>query len=311
MHDTLFLRSHAKINFYLDVLNKRADGFNDIETIFQTVSLCDRLTLRDAESGLNLSCDDPGLAQEADNLVLKAGRALLAHAGRDFGAEMRLEKRIPVAAGLAGGSGDAAAALVGLNALWRLGLDDETLSRIALTLGSDVPYCLRGGTALATGRGELLEALPEVPKTWLVLVHPPVGVSAGWVYTHPRLERSKEAPTAGRTPRFARALEALARGDFAAAVFNRMEPVVFEAHPSLAALKRHLLDLGASAAAMSGSGSTIFGVFASETAARAAAEAIADVRVTVAHTVATGVVIDSGGELDGEETPPCEGAPAA
>ncbi len=290
MQHALTLHSHAKINFYLDVLDKRADGFNNIETIFQTVSLSDRLTLKVVESGLNLSCDHAALAAEADNLVLRAARALQAHTGCDLGVEMRLEKRIPIAAGLAGGSGDAAAALVGLNTLWGLDLDPETLARIALTLGSDVPYCLRGGTAIATGRGEVIEPLPEVPTTWLVLVHPPVGVSAGWVYTHPQLQRSEERPVNERTPRFAEAIAALSRGDLAAAVFNRMESVVFAEHPQLASWKAQLLELGAIAAAMSGSGPTIYGIFATEADARHAAAAIAGAPVSVAHTVSAGVL---------------------
>ena len=289
MQHAITFYSHAKINFYLDVLDKRADGFNNIETIFQTVSLSDSLTVIAVESGLHLSCDHAGLAAEADNLVLRAARALQAHTGRDLGAEMRLEKRIPIAAGLAGGSGDAAAALVGLNELWRLDLDANILADIALSLGSDVPYCLHGGTALATGRGEVIEALPEVPETWLVLVHPPVGVSAGWVYTHPRLQRSAEQPVGGRTPQFARALDALAHGDIAGAVFNRMESVVFEAHPQLAAWKARLLSLGATAAAMSGSGPTIYGVFASRAEALHAANAIVDAPCSVVSTVATGI----------------------
>jgi 4-diphosphocytidyl-2-C-methyl-D-erythritol kinase len=289
VHDRIVLNSHAKINFYLDVLDQRADGFNNIETIFQTISLCDRLTLTRDGGALELHCDHADLAAEPDNLVLRAGRALLAHAGCTAGARMWLEKRIPVAAGLAGGSGDAAAALAGLNELWELGLSPAALNELALGLGSDVPYCLRGGTARATGRGEEIVALPEIPETWLVLVHPPVGVSAGWVYKHPQLERSGEVPVNGQTPRFARALAALAAGDIPSAVFNRMERVVFEAHPALAAWKGRLLEAGCIAAAMSGSGPTLYGVCDSEAQARSVAAAFDDVITTVAHSVGTGL----------------------
>jgi 4-diphosphocytidyl-2-C-methyl-D-erythritol kinase len=284
----IVIESHAKINLYLEVLAKRDDGFNNIETIFQTVSLADTLTLEAADA-LTFTCDDPALAAEPDNLVERAARALLAHAGVTRGARMHLAKRIPVAAGLAGGSGDAAAALFGLNQLWQLGVDDTALATLALALGSDVPYCLRGGTALATGRGEVIAGLDELPESWFVLVHPPVGVSAGWVYRHPGLARNIEVPVAGRTPRFARALEALSRGDLAACVFNGMEGVVFAEHPQLAAWKSELLAHGCTAAAMSGSGSTLFGIARDAAHAREVAARFPGVRTSVVRSVAQGL----------------------
>lgn len=288
MSPLLTFHTHAKINLYLDVIDRREDGFNNIETIFQTVSLSDRLTFAPADA-LTLDCDHAALAAEPDNLVLKAGRALLARAGIVRGAKITLEKRIPIAAGLAGGSGDAAAALAGLNALWGLGYDDATLAEIGATLGSDIPYCLRGGTALATGRGEAITPLPELPRTWLVLVHPPIGVSAAWVYRHPKLERSTETRVDGQTLQFTRALKALAAGDLPAVIFNRMEGVVFAEHPQFAAWKDRLLGLGCTAAAMSGSGSTLFGLCSGEAQARAVAEGFAEAPATVVHTVAQGV----------------------
>lgn len=287
----LKLRSYAKINFYLDVLDQRDDGYNNIETLFQTVSLADRLTIEINENDLHLTCDHLGLAMESDNLVLRAARALQAHTHSHRGARLHLEKRIPIAAGLAGGSGDAAAALVGLNQAWDLGLSTEVLATLALGIGSDIPYCLHGGTTLATGRGEHLVPLPEVPKTWLVLVHPAIPISAAWVYRHPHLGRSAERPTDGRTPRFRAATEALAQGDFAAAVFNRMEAPVFEAHPKMALWKERLLLAGCRAAAMSGSGSTLFGVCLDEAHAQAVAAAFRDAPTNIVHTVPHGVQV--------------------
>ena len=288
MSPLLTFHTHAKINLYLDVLDRRDDGFNNIETIFQTVSLSDRLTFAPADA-LTLDCDHAALAAEPDNLVLKAGRALLAHAGISRGAKITLQKRIPIAAGLAGGSGDAAAALTGLNALWSLGYDDATLAQIAATLGSDIPYCLRGGTALATGRGEVITPLPELPRTWLVLVHPLIGVSAAWVYRHPKLGRSTETRVDGQTPQFTRALAALAAGNLAEVIFNRMEGVVFAEHPQLATWKERLLALGCTAAAMSGSGSTLFGLCSGEAEARAIAADFREAPVTVVRTVGQGI----------------------
>lgn len=285
----LKLRSFAKINFYLDVIDRRADGFNNIETLFQTVSLADTLHIEPRSEGLHLTCDHLGLAMEADNLVLRAARALQEHSGTQQGARLHLEKRIPIAAGLAGGSGDAAAALVGLNDAWGLGVGEGELAQIALALGSDIPYCLSGGTKLATGRGEGLQPVPEIPTTWLVLVHPAIPISAAWVYKHPRLERSTQSRVDGLTPRFREAIDALAHGDFAAAVFNRMEGPVFEAHPKMAIWKERLLHAGCSAAAMSGSGSTLFGICQNEVHAQAVAEAFRDVPTSIVHTVPHGV----------------------
>ena len=271
--DALALRSHAKINLYLDVLPRRTDGYHDIETVFQTVGLWDELRLEDVASGaVTLTCSRPDLETGDTNLVCRAAALLRARTRCTRGVAMHLRKNIPVAAGLAGGSGNAAAALAGLNRLWRLGLSAETLAAMALELGSDVPYCLRGGLAAATGRGELLVPLGGVHACWYVLVHPPLAVSTAQAYNHPLLEKNAEARTDGRTAPFQRALDALAAGDLRGAVFNRMERPVFAMHPVLAEIKARLLAAGCIAAAMSGSGPTMFGVCADEAGARRAAE---------------------------------------
>jgi 4-diphosphocytidyl-2-C-methyl-D-erythritol kinase len=288
----LKVRSYAKINFYLDVLDRRDDGYNNIETLFQTVSLFDRLSIERSEKKLHLSCDHIGLAMEPDNLVLRAARALQAHTGTHLGARMHLEKKVPIAAGLAGGSGDAAAALVGLNKVWELGLTADVLATLALGIGSDIPYCLRGGTALATGRGEEISPLGEVSTLWLVLVHPAIPISAAWVYKHPRLGRSAERVVDGRTPRFRAAIAALESGEIAAAVYNGMEAPVFEAHPKMALWKERLLLAGCRAAAMSGSGSTLFGICQDEVHAQAVAAAFRDAPTSIVHTVPRGTEVE-------------------
>ncbi|MFO7974179.1 MAG: 4-(cytidine 5'-diphospho)-2-C-methyl-D-erythritol kinase [Candidatus Hydrogenedentota bacterium] len=285
MATTLKIRAHAKINLYLDVLDRRSDGFHNIETIFQTVSLSDELTFTDLAFGIELECSRPDLSTGPDNLVRKAAALLQAKTGCTRGAGIYLEKNIPVAAGLAGGSVNAAAALEGLNALWELGLSHEELRAFALELGSDVPYCLEGGTRGATGRGEELFPLPSLPETWCVLVHPPVQVSTPAVYNSPDLDRNTEHPSEGRTPSFRKALEALRKGDWQHAVFNRMEGPVFAQYPELGSLKQRLLDARCIAAAMSGSGSTLFGICASRDAAEHTAESLVPYATTVVTTV--------------------------
>lgn len=282
-------RSYAKINLYLDVLNRRPDGFTNIETIFQTVGLWDELRLAPAESGIHFTCSDPALADPASNLVCRAAMLLREETGASSGVSLHLEKRIPVAAGLAGGSGNAAAALIGLNGLWDLGLATADLERLAGKLGSDVPYCLHGGTVAATGRGERMVALDPIPPQWLVLVHPPIAITASHAYGHPRLTRNMETTMGGKTAAFRRALDRLAEGDLPALVFNRMESGVFHDHPVLAKIKTRLRDLGCTASAMSGSGPTIFGLCATESAARAAAEQFIETPVSVLQTVNRGV----------------------
>ena len=283
-------RSHAKINLYLDVLDRRGDGFTNIETVFQTVGLCDELHFAPAETGTHFTCSDSALADPEGNLVCRAAALIRARTGANQGISIHLEKHIPVAAGLAGGSGNAAAALVALNDLWALGLSNSELDALARELGSDVPYCIRGGTVAATGRGELMEVLDPIPPQWLVLVHPPLAVTAGHAYGHPKLTRNTTEPVAGRTPAFREALDRLATGDIAGTVFNRMESGVFHEHPELAAIKTRLRDLGCTASAMSGSGPTVFGLCPDEKTARSVATHIQDYATTVLQTTAHGVL---------------------
>ena len=282
-------RSHAKINFYLDVLDKRDDGFNNLETLFQTVELYDELQIERTDGAVTLTCSNASLDTGSSNLVCQAADLLRTTAARAGGAKMHLEKNIPVAAGMAGGSGNAAAALVGLNDIWRLGLDRTALHALALELGSDVPYCLEGGCAAATGRGEVITPLPALPETWVVLVHPPIQVSTARVFYHDLLERSPEAPLVGKTPAFLAAIERLKAGRVPEVVFNRLEVPVFRDHPALAAVKEELLALGCPAAAMSGSGATVFGLCRGKDAAEAVAAGMGGHKTTVTRTTEIGV----------------------
>lgn len=252
-------RSYAKVNLYLDVLCKRRDGYHNIETIFQTVNLFDEMTFMD-DNHLSMTCSGAELDTGASNLVYRAAALLQEQTGCKQGARIHLEKKIPIAAGLAGGSGNAAATLAALNKLWDLRLSVACLARYARMLGSDVTYCLYGGAMAATLRGENLFSLKPLKEVWFVLVHPPVAVSAAHVYNHSLLGMNVERPFAGRTPTFRKMLRALQEEDYASVVFNRMEQPVFEEHKTLGKIKNVLLEAGCHGAAMSGSGPTLFGV---------------------------------------------------
>lgn len=289
MSTIMTYRSYAKLNLYLDVLNKRRDGFHNIETIFQTVSLADDITFEDQPNLITMTCSSTELDTGEGNLVHRAAMLLREQAGCKMGVRIHLEKRIPIAAGLAGGSGNAAATLIALNKFWDLRLSDERIRGLALKLGSDVPYCTLGGAAAATHRGEELISLPPIAPVWFVLVHPSIAVSAGHAYNHPMLEHSPQTPFAGRTPAFRGAIRTLAGGAIPYIIFNRMERPVFHDYPQLAEIKQRLLDLGCSAAAMSGSGPTIFGVCSERRLAARIAEMLPEYRTSIVNPVPVGV----------------------
>ncbi len=282
-------RSYAKINLYLDVLDKRPDGFNNIETIFQTAGLFDELAFEERKNRVTLTCSGAELDTGEGNLVYRAAMLLREYTGCRQGARIHLEKHIPVAAGLAGGSGNAAATLIALNELWETGLRLDQLRTLAGELGSDVPYCTLGGTAAATGRGEELEALPFIGEQWLILVHPHIAVSAAHIYNHPALERNLQAPEDGRTPAFRAALNALRNGTIAGHVFNRMESAVFADHPRLKHTKQQLSGQGCTAAAVSGSGPTLFGLCEDKRHAESVAAALSEHDSSVVCVVPVGV----------------------
>lgn len=256
---TRALEAFAKVNRSLVVLGKRPDGYHEIDTLFQTIDLSDELAFEE-DDRLTLSVDGGDVPADETNLVLRAARALQAFAGADRGARLRLVKRIPSGAGLGGGSADAAAALLGLNALWGLGLTAAALCPLANSVGSDVAFFLFGGRARGTGRGERIEPLPEAPDESLVLLFPPFGMPTPDVY------RALDAPPLAEPPPSRRAGEASDRNDLEAAA-ERLRP-------ELSALRASLRGAGAVSARLSGSGSTVFGVFGSREEARRAAEAL-------------------------------------
>ena len=183
---TITVTAPAKVNLHLEVLGLRSDGFHELAMVMQSIDLCDRLSVANTADGqLQLSCDAPELTIADDNLVLRAAQLLRDRSGfQELGASMHLEKRIPIGAGLAGGSSDGAAALVALNALWGLGYSDRQLEKLAAELGSDMPFCIAGGSQLCFGRGERLEPLPAPadPLAVLLVKDPTVSVSTPWAY---------------------------------------------------------------------------------------------------------------------------------
>lgn len=249
----LTLEAFAKVNRSLVVRGRRPDGYHEIDTLFETVDLSDRLSFSEAET-LGLRSDDPSIPSGESNLVLKAARHLAAEAGVPARGQVWLTKRIPSGGGLGGGSSDAAAALRGFSALWRVSPGADDLRRIAAGLGSDVAFFLHGGRARGTGRGEVVAPLPDAERPeWLVLVFPPFPMPTPDVY------RALGAPelTGGDTPPN---LSASVPGEFPDR--NDLEAAAERLRPELAEIRRRLADLGARSARLSGSGSTVFGVFA-------------------------------------------------
>jgi 4-diphosphocytidyl-2-C-methyl-D-erythritol kinase len=250
------LQTSAKVNLALEVLSKRSDGYHEIATVMQAVDLFDRLTLETAPT-ISLETDDSTLPTDDRNLIVRAAKLLRQAAGVDAGARIRLRKRIPVAAGLGGGSSDAAATLWGLSRLWRLGWPNRRLAELAVQLGMDVSFFLASGPALATGRGERLERLPVAGGFALVLVNPRVPLSTREVYA--RVPPGWHAEPSG-TQRFVEALRTRNTTKVAAALTNNLEGLVTPSLPVIGRMKAALLAAGALGAVMSGSGPTVVGM---------------------------------------------------
>lgn len=252
----MVLRTAAKVNLALDVLGKRADGYHEISTVMQAVELFDRLTVETADA-ISLVMSDPALPSDDANLVARAARLLREASGVEMGARIRLDKRIPVAAGLGGGSSDAAAALWALSRLWGVRWTRGRLVELAARLGMDVPFFLGRGRALATGRGERLRSLPAVGGYALVLVNPNFPLSTREVYG--RVPVGWRAEPLG-TRRMLEALKTRSAQRVAAALANSLEGIVEPTVPAIGGMKAALLAAGALGAAMSGSGPTVFGL---------------------------------------------------
>jgi 4-diphosphocytidyl-2-C-methyl-D-erythritol kinase len=269
------LASHCKVNLLLNILGKRTDGFHELETIMHPVGVTDQLAFERGGQGITLTCNSPSLPTDSQNLVHRAATAFLKEAAIKEGVRIHLEKRIPLAAGLGGGSGNAAVALVGLNRLFGAPLSQQALYRLAASLGSDVPFFLQSNPALATGRGEEVTSLgpfSALENAAFFLAHPGFGISTAWAYQS--LARFPSALN-GSPGRAEKLVGLLREQDIKAAskeFYNSLEAPALEKYPLLALFQDFLRENGALATLMSGSGSTTFAVAASINAGQSLAE---------------------------------------
>ena len=256
------LKAPAKINLSLDVLGKLPNGYHSLSMIMQTISLFDSVTLTrdDSTPGIVLECDFPYVPNNSKNIAWKAAEVFYKKFGPG-GVRIHIEKKIPVAAGLAGGSADAAAVLNGLNTLYGSPFGIDELSAMGLTLGADVPYCLHGGTCLAEGVGEKLTVLDEFKGFWLVLIKPPFPVSTPWVF------KNLDLSNLGERPNNLLLIEAMRAKDVdrvGKLMKNVLESVTIKVHPEIERIRMDLLNFGAVGSRMSGSGPSTFGFFENE-----------------------------------------------
>ena len=272
---TLEKPSPCKVNLLLNILDRRADGFHELETVMHPVNLNDHLRFQRGGSGVQLTCDEPALPIDSTNLVHRAATAFLAAARIPDGVQIHLEKKIPMAAGLGGGSGNAATTLLGLNELFSQPLSPPQLHEIAASLGSDIPFFLQTKPAMATGRGERIAPLdffPALRGHWFLLIHPGFGIATAWAY-----QQLAHFPSAlnGQPGRAQKLIALLQAGDLAAAsaaFYNSLEAPALRKYPVLALFQEFLRAHGAVATLMSGSGSTTFALTQSQAAAAELAE---------------------------------------
>ena len=265
-------KAYAKINIGLDVLRRREDGYHEVRMIMQTVDICDNLILeRTAKSGILILTDKEELPVNQDNLIYKAADLLMKEKNITEGVSITLTKRIPIAAGMAGGSSDAAATMRGLNQLFELGYSTEELQKLGVRLGADIPYCIVGGTMLSEGIGEILNPLPTPPACHLVVAKPDINVSTKFVY------ENLHADSLTYHPDIDGMIEALRTGNLQGItdrLGNVLETVTVREYPIIEEIKELMRQEAAANALMSGSGPTVFGIYTNQELAEQAAQAI-------------------------------------
>jgi 4-diphosphocytidyl-2-C-methyl-D-erythritol kinase len=283
----LHLNAFAKVNLTLDVGAERSDGYHDVESVMHTIALHDSITLREAGSGVELSVlDGADVPADHRNLVVRTAQMLREMFNVQRSVQIELTKRIPVAAGLGGGSSDAAVTLLGLVQLWKLRLEGRQVRSLAAKLGADVPFFLEGGGAVARGKGEKLTFLPPLPTTWVVLASPRTQVLTTWAYKQLQPASITSRPD---TPGMIAAVRREEVREVGRLLHNVFEPVITAVHPIIAELKGKILNGEAYGASMSGTGPTVFGLMANEAAARKVADdlrTMPDVNVHVTRTFA-------------------------
>ena len=265
------MKAYAKINLGLDVVRRLENGYHEVKMIMQTVGIYDELTFQRQESGICITTDSGELPTNEDNLIYKAARLLMDKYQLQEGVRIHLQKNIPIAAGMAGGSTDAAATFKGINELFGLGASEDELKELAVKVGADVPYCIMGGTALAEGIGEKLTRLPNAPECILLVAKPDINVSTKFVYEH------LDAAGVEHHPDIDGMITAIEEQDLVGVVDrleNVLETVTVPAYPIIDTIKSKMLEMGAEGSLMSGSGPTVFGIFTDEGKAREAYEYI-------------------------------------
>ncbi|ABR50675.1 4-diphosphocytidyl-2C-methyl-D-erythritol kinase [Alkaliphilus metalliredigens QYMF] len=264
------LKSRAKINLSLDVLGRRSDGYHEVEMIMQQIDLYDLITLeerKDSEIRISTQCEF--IPTNEDNIAYRAAEIIRENSGINRGVNIYIDKRIPVAAGLAGGSSNAAAVLEGLNHMWRLRLTPKQLMDLGVKLGADVPFCILGGAAIARGIGEILTPIEGLKNVWMVIAKPAISVSTAEVYRQLDLSKLDSRPNTDEV------IQAVKEGDLytlAGKMHNVLESVTQRNHPIIREMKRKMLEYNAIGAMMSGSGPTVFGIYKNYGRAKSAYE---------------------------------------
>ena len=273
MH-SIKIKAMAKVNLGLDVLRRRENGYHDVKMVMQTVNLYDTLTItKRNDTQIVITTNAGELPLSEDNLIYKAAKLLFEEAGKECGVSIHLDKQIPIAAGMAGGSTDAAATLLGVNAMFKFGFSKEKLAEIGVRIGADVPYCIYGGTYLSEGIGEVLTKLPDAPECYVVIAKPGIGVSTKYVYENLHIE------TVSHHPDVDGMIEAIKEGSLdgvTAKMANVLETVTVKRYPEIARMKECMEENGAEKALMSGSGPTVFGIFKEEKTAKTALDKLND-----------------------------------
>lgn len=271
-NNDISLKALAKINLGLDVVRRREDGYHEVRMIMQTIQLYDRLDIKwTQEPGIQIQTNLSFLPVNENNLIYKAAKLLMDEFSITDGVSVKLDKRIPVAAGMAGGSTDAAAMLIGVNRLFSLGLTKRQLMERGVQIGADVPYCIMRGTALAEGIGEALSPLPPMVKCPVLIAKPSISVSTKFVYQNLKLDDTTIHPDIDR---LIDDIKAKNLHDIAAHMGNVLETVTIPNYPVIDEIKKHMLSNGAVGAMMSGSGPTVFGLFDDEDTAKKAYKAM-------------------------------------
>ncbi len=286
MTSRISLKSAAKINLYLEITGNRPDGYHDLVMILQSIDLCDRVDIRKiirqiGTDEIQITCTNPEVPCDRTNLAYKAAALMQSVYPQISGMEIAIDKQIPLGAGLAGGSGNAAAVLVGIDRLWDLGLTQSQICDFAAELGSDIPFCVTGGTALATGRGEILSPLPNLTDLVLVICKPrQIAIATAWAYQTFRKQNLLATSTVKDQNLSSQMVAAIASGGDSAPnrigrlLYNDLERVVLPEYPAIADLKNKLLDQECLGAMMSGSGSTVFAIAPDRDRAHQIAESI-------------------------------------